>query len=60
VYAAVGLDPREGRRAALANPHYRDTLLWMGERVMSFLAEQGLVGKAQLPTWRRAMLLPAA
>jgi hypothetical protein len=60
VYAAVGIDPREGRREALANPHYRDTLLWMGERVMSFLDEQGLVGKAQRPTWRRAMLLPAA
>jgi hypothetical protein len=60
VYAAVGIDPRQGRRAALANPHYRDTLLWMGERVMSFLGEQGLVGKAQRRTWRRAMLLPAA
>ncbi|MGH3366364.1 MAG: AurF N-oxygenase family protein, partial [Nocardioidaceae bacterium] len=28
VYAAVGLDPREARRAALANPEYQDTLTW--------------------------------
>jgi hypothetical protein len=60
VYAAVGLDPKEARREALANPHYRETLLWMGERVMAFLDEQGLVTRAQRPTWRRAMLLPAA
>jgi hypothetical protein len=59
VYAAVGLDPREARRQALANPHYRQTVAWMGEKVMSFLDEQGLVGRAHLPTWRGAMLLPA-
>jgi hypothetical protein len=59
VYEAVGLDPREARRQALANPHYRQTLAWMGERVVGFLDEQGLVGKAQLPTWRRSLLLPA-
>ena len=46
VYVAVGLDPREARRAALANPHYRETMAWMGERVVGFLDEQGLIGPA--------------
>ncbi|HET6699071.1 MAG TPA: diiron oxygenase [Nocardioidaceae bacterium] len=59
VYAAVGLDPRAARREALANPHYRATMGWMGERVMSFLDEQGLVGRAQRGTWRRSLLLPS-
>ncbi|HEX6514677.1 MAG TPA: diiron oxygenase [Nocardioidaceae bacterium] len=59
VYAAVGLDPRAARKEAYANPHYRQTLAWMGERVLAFLDEQGLIGRAQLPTWRRSLLLPA-
>ena len=58
VYAAVGLDPHEARRQALANPHYRQTLTWMGERVVGFLGEQGLIGRAQRPTWRRSLLMP--
>jgi hypothetical protein len=58
VYAAVGLDPREARRQALGNPHYRQTLAWMGERVLGFLDEHGLVGRAHRSTWRRSLLLP--
>ena len=56
VYVAVGLDPREAKRAALANPHYRETMGWMGERVVGFLDEQGLIGRAQHATWRRSLL----
>ena len=58
VYAAVGLDPREARRQALANPHYQQTLAWMGERVVGFLDEQGLIGRGQRSTWRRSLLMP--
>jgi hypothetical protein len=58
VYASVGIDPAEGRRAALSNPNYRDTIAWMGEKVMPFLEEQGMVGKRQLKTWRASFLLP--
>ena len=58
VYAAVGLDPRVARREALGNPHYQQTVAWMGERVMAFLDGQGLVGRSQLPVWRRSLLLP--
>lgn len=60
VYVAVGLDPREARRQALGNPHYQETLAWMGERVLAFLDEQGLVGRAQRPIWQRSLLMPAA
>jgi hypothetical protein len=59
VYAAVGLDPREARRQALGNPHYQATMAWMGERVLAFLDEQGLVGPGQRPVWRRSLLMPA-
>ncbi|MFW6866676.1 AurF N-oxygenase family protein [Nocardioides sp. CPCC 206347] len=57
VYASVGIDPREGRRAALGNENYRETIAWMGEKVMPFLEEQGMVGKAHRKTWRASMLL---
>ncbi|MBO9523169.1 MAG: diiron oxygenase [Nocardioidaceae bacterium] len=43
VYASVGIDPMEGRRAALSNPHYRETIAWMGEKVVPYLDEQGLI-----------------
>lgn len=58
VYASVGLDPREARRAALGNEHYRATIAWMGEKVMPFLEEHGMVGRSQLKTWRASFLLP--
>lgn len=59
VYRSVGIDPREGRRAALANPHFHETRRWLGEKIMPFLTEQGLVGGAGMPLWRRSHLLPA-
>ena len=43
VYLSVGIDPREGRRAALGNPHYRETMQWMGEKPLAFLRENGLL-----------------
>ena len=57
VYAAVGLDPREARRAALANPEYQDTLAWMGERVTAYLDDLGLIPRHQRALWRRSLLL---
>jgi hypothetical protein len=59
VYAAVGLDPRAARQSALCNPRYQDTMAWMGERVVGFLDEQGLIGPAERPLWRRSLLMPA-
>jgi hypothetical protein len=59
VYAAVGIDPAEGRRAALANPNYRATIAWMGEKVMPYLEEQGMVGGGyNRKVWQASFLLP--
>jgi hypothetical protein len=58
VYASVGIDPREGRRVALANPHYRATMQWMGEKPVAFLREQGLLPASQERRWRASLLLP--
>lgn len=57
-YAAVGLDPAEARRAALGNEHYRATIAWMGEKVMPFLTEQGLVAERHRKIWRASFLMP--
>jgi hypothetical protein len=57
VYASVGISPREGRAAALANPHFRQTRRWMGEKIVPFLREQGMIGGAGTRLWRRAHLV---
>ena len=57
VYRSVGIDPREGRRAALANPHYRATMRWMGEKPLAFLREQGLLPASQERIWRASLLM---
>lgn len=57
VYKAVGISPREGRKAAMNNPNWQRTCRWAGERIMSFLDEAGLVGRIGKPFWRRANLV---
>jgi hypothetical protein len=57
VYTSVGIDPAEGRRAALANPHHRETLKWAATKVVTFLGELGLVGGPGMPFWRRSGLI---
>ena len=57
VYRSVGIDPALGRRTALGNPHYRDTMQWMGEKPLAFLREQGLLPKSQERVWRASLLL---
>lgn len=58
VYAAVGIDPAEGHRAALANPHHREMIRWAGEKILAFLDEAGMIGAPGLTLWRRSFLLP--
>src|SRR3546814_4682219 len=59
VYKSVGIDPAQGRRAALGNENYRATIAWMGEKVMPYLAEQGMVGGGHnRKAWRASFLLP--
>jgi hypothetical protein len=57
VYAAVGLDPKQARRVARKNPHHRETVRWMGEKIMAFLDEQGMVTRTTRPIYRAAHLL---
>ncbi len=57
VYEAVGLDRDEAVRAARSNPHRVETTRWMAEKVVGFLAEQGMVSRATAPLWRRLDLL---
>ncbi len=57
VYASVGLDPVEARKAALGNPRYQDTLAWMGERITGYLDGLGLIPRHQRRLWRRSLLM---
>jgi hypothetical protein len=57
VYRSVGIDPREGRRAARANPHHRAMLRWAGERIVAYLGDLGLIGGPGVALWRRSGLL---
>jgi hypothetical protein len=58
VYSAVGLDPAEGRAAARSNPHFHESLRWMGEKVMAFLADNGMVdGGVTRRVYRAAHLI---
>src|SRR4051812_47994494 len=43
VYAAAGLDPVDAVRAARGNPNFHQTRRWMAEKIMTFLADQGMV-----------------
>ncbi len=57
VYAAVGIRPKDGREAALANPHHQQNRRWMGEKIVRFLTDAGLVGGPSTVLWRRAHLI---
>lgn len=57
VYAAVGVDPATGRRAALANPHWQESLRWSARKLVPFLREQGIVGGPTEVLWRTAHLV---
>ncbi|RYE76998.1 MAG: diiron oxygenase [Myxococcales bacterium] len=57
VYSSVGIDPAEGRRAALGNPHYRETLRWMGAKPVAWLKGEGLIPWHQQRAWNASLLL---
>lgn len=57
VYAAVGISPVEGRRAALANPYHQEHRRWMSEKVVEFLTEVGLIGGPTRRIWKRGHLV---
>jgi hypothetical protein len=57
VYAAVGLDPRQARAVALANPNYRETVRGAGAKLVRFLDDAGLIGGPSRRLWRAASLV---
>jgi hypothetical protein len=57
VYSSVGLDPRQARRVALANPHHRETIRFSGEKLVAFLRDAGLIGTPGMRWWRRSFLV---
>jgi hypothetical protein len=57
VYEAVGLDRKQAVRAARRNPHNHDTRRWMGEKIMAFLAEQGMLTRTTRPIYKRVHLI---
>jgi hypothetical protein len=58
VYARVGIDPADGRRAAEANPHWRQARRDAAAKAVALLDELGLVAGPARLLWRRAGVLP--
>jgi hypothetical protein len=57
VYDRVGLDKRRAVREARKNPHNHETRRWMGEKIMAFLGEQGLITWNAKPIYRLVHLI---
>ncbi len=57
VYRAVGIDPAVGLKSARGNPHYAQTRRWMGEKIMAFLDEQGMVTWYSKPIYELVSLI---
>ncbi|MFE0581402.1 diiron oxygenase [Streptomyces sp. NPDC058874] len=57
VYRDMGLDPRAARSQVRANPHFRETLLWSGAKVVPFLTDIGMITSTERHWWRHAGLL---
>lgn len=57
VYASVGLDPKRAAKLARNNPHHRANRRWMAEKIMSFLAEQGMLTWTARPIYQLAHLI---
>jgi hypothetical protein len=57
VYKSVGIDPAVGHKAALANPHHQEMLLWSARKLVPFLREQKLIGGPSEILWRKAHLV---
>ncbi len=59
VYRSVGIEPADGYRAARANPYWRDTIRWSGERVVAYLDDLDLIDGPGRRLWQLSGLLPA-
>lgn len=57
VYTSVGLDPKQARKVAKANPHHQETIRWSARKLVPFLREQGMIGGPSEILWRKAHLV---
>jgi P-aminobenzoate N-oxygenase AurF len=57
VYGAVGLDPKEARRVAENNPHWRETRKWAARKAVATFEEAGMLAGPVRWVWRRAGLV---
>lgn len=56
-YAAVGLDPRQARKVARRNPHWRRTCAWAARKAVAYFDELDMIGGPGRLLWRRAGLI---
>ena len=56
-YAHVGLDPREARRAARRNPHWRAAKAWFARQAVETFAAAGMISGPARYIWRKAALV---
>jgi hypothetical protein len=56
-YAAVGLDPVEARRIAMANPVRRESMRWAASKLVRFFAANDLMAGPGLLLWRKSGLV---
>ena len=57
VYASVGLDPKKTAKIARKNPHHQQTRRFLGEKIMKFLDEQGMVTWSSRPIYKLVHLI---
>ncbi|BBZ68584.1 hypothetical protein MINS_40130 [Mycolicibacterium insubricum] len=57
IYVRAGLEPREARRIARANPRFRQSCRRAAEPLTDFFTEIGLMGRLSRRMWRRAGFL---
>lgn len=56
-YTSVGLDPKQARRAASRNPHWRASKAWLARQAVETFTAAGLISGLSERIWRRAGLL---
>jgi hypothetical protein len=56
-YAKSGLDPRQARKVAAANPHWRESKTWFARQAVETFTAAGLMSPVSRRIWRRAGLI---
>jgi hypothetical protein len=59
-YARVGLDPKQARRVARRNPHWRESQRWFARQAVETFAAAGLIAGPARSIWRKAGLIGAS